>query len=83
MPHMVEAGLPAEVRDELSIDYSRVQTKNSPSALWHRHLTCEQKSRLGNDLAVAYRDGGTVGMWMRLNGVSAARAVIDVAKYST
>jgi hypothetical protein len=78
--HMVEANLPKEVLEALETNYLRVQVNISGARVWDRHLTREQQRRLGDDPDLAYRDGGTVGMWMRLHGVTAARATIDLAK---
>ncbi|MBL8798491.1 MAG: hypothetical protein JNM56_31640 [Planctomycetia bacterium] len=42
-------------------------------------LTEEDRQGLGGDWEAAYRKYGTAGMWRALRGVSAERAVVDVA----
>jgi hypothetical protein len=78
--HMIEAGQPPEVSEALETNYLRVQAATCAARLWDRHLSCGQRRQLGNDIKSAYRDGGTVGIWMRLHGVGVTRAVIDLAK---
>ena len=58
----------------------RVQSLPTAQRLWDRVLTVEERHRLGGNLTSAYKScGGTAGMWMRLRGVSFARAVVEVA----
>lgn len=51
----------------------------SASRLWHEVLAAHERAVLGGDLEAAWRYYGTAGMWMKLRGVSAERAVVDVA----
>lgn len=46
--------------------------------LWDRVLTADDRSRLGNDLHVAYEAADAARMWMRLRGVSFPQAVFAV-----
>lgn len=76
----VVMGPPEDVREELTTNHRRVRGSYNASRLWNHHFSREEKRRLGNDVESAYLDGGTIGMWKRLHGVSTVRAVIDVAK---
>jgi hypothetical protein len=78
--HPIETALPRNVREELQALYERVQVKYGAQLLWERQLTMEQKRRLGDNFETAYCRGGTVGMWMRLHGVTKDRAVLDLAR---
>lgn len=67
------------VLEELKTAYQRVRAAPSALRLWERVLSQEDRVRLGGDFAGAYAVHGTVGMWMRLRGVSFQRALVDVA----
>jgi hypothetical protein len=71
--------LPDRVREELQINWLRVQSVASATRLWERCFTSEEQRRLGGDLEQAFRQGGAVGMWRRLHGCSLVRATIEVA----
>ncbi|HVK08843.1 MAG TPA: hypothetical protein VM597_08720 [Gemmataceae bacterium] len=71
---------PEPVLEHLQTNARRVQPFVCADRLWRLVLTPADRERLGDDLMAAYADGGTVGMWVRLRGVSPVRAVIDVAK---
>ena len=73
---------PTHVSEALRECYLRIQNSSVASRLWAWVLTDEDRLKLGNDARQAYRDGGPVGMWMRLHGVSQPRAVLEVAKNS-
>src|SRR5437899_4308762 len=57
----------------------RIAPLVSAQLLWDRVLTPTDRYHLGNHLVAAYKLYGTAGMWARLRGVSAPRAVVDVA----
>ena len=78
--HQVREGLPADILEELQNAYFRIQTVHGAERVWNRFLKEAQRCQLGNNFAMAYRDGGTVGMWVKLHGVTVERAIIDVAK---
>src|SRR5262249_31367674 len=71
--------LPARVSAELQTNALRIQAAISAARLWERVLTEGERQRLGGALEEAWRRYGTAGMWMRLRGVSAERAVVEVA----
>ena len=52
-----------------------------PSAklLWDRHFSNAERELLGGDLEEAYSGDKTIGMWQRVRGGSADRAVADIA----
>jgi len=58
----------------------RIGHAASAARLWEQVLTDADRSRLDNDLPTAWACYGTAGMWQRLRGVSAGRAVVDVAR---
>lgn len=57
----------------------RIRGSVSALHLWERHLTPEERDRLGGDVELAFRKRGTAGMWVALHGVTWQRAVVDVA----
>lgn len=71
---------PPDVTRELEANYLRISAPLSAQLLWDGVLTPSDRVVLGNDLKEAYAQGGTLGMWKRLRGVSDARAIIDVAR---
>jgi len=74
-----QRSLPQRVVDELQTNALRIQAAMSAAWLWERVLTERERQRLGGALEEAWRRYGTAGMWMRLRGVSAERAVVEVA----
>ncbi len=70
----------AEVLEALRDLLLKVQPTFSARRMWTDILTQEERDQLGNDLRVAYADGKTVGIWMRLHHVSQRRAIIEVAR---
>jgi len=68
------------VADELATQALRIKPWVSADRLWTRVLTEEDRQRLGGNLEESYPRLGTAGMWMELHGVSAERAVIEVAR---
>jgi hypothetical protein len=72
--------LAEEVREELQVAYLRVCPAPSALRLWERVFTEQDRARLGGDFQRAFSESGTIGMWMKLRGVSFQRALIDVAK---
>lgn len=56
----------------------RIRAPISAERLWTRHMTPQDRERLGGDLQKAYKLG-TAGMWIKLRGVSLPRAIADVA----
>lgn len=57
----------------------RIRNANSAWRLWERHLTPEERERLGGDFEQAYKAGGTAQIWANLHGGTLQRAVVDVA----
>lgn len=70
---------PPDVMRELQWNLLRIRAPVSAQLLWDS-LTPSDRVALGDDLWQAYSQGGTVGMWKRLYGVSDVRAIIDVAR---
>jgi hypothetical protein len=70
----------AEVASQLRTQFLRIKAAVSAERLWTRLLTEEDRNRLGGNLEECYSKRGTAGMWMELRGVSAERAVIEVAR---
>lgn len=66
--------------EELRTARSRVANASWAERLWERHLTPEDRQRLGDDLSHAYGRHGTIGMWIVLRGVSQLRAIVDLAQ---
>lgn len=71
---------PPEVMSELQANYVRISAPVSAQLLWDSVLTPSDRVALGNDFRQAFAQGGTLGMWQRLRGVSNVRAVIDAAR---
>ncbi len=69
-----------KVHEELLATSLRVSPPFSALRLWERVLTEQDRARLGGDFQRAFAELGTVGMWMKLRGVSKERALIEVAK---
>jgi hypothetical protein len=69
-----------QVAEELTTQALRVEPWVSADRLWTRVLTEEDRQCLGGNLEECYPRLGTAGMWMELRGVSAERAVIEVAR---
>jgi hypothetical protein len=67
--------------DHPQIVEHRVQPFKMAELLWWRHLNDDQRQKLDGDLEAAFRKGrGTVGIWLKLHGVSMERAVLDLAE---
>jgi len=58
--------------------YYRIRCTGSAERLWNRHLSDQDRQRLGNKFEAAYRARGTAGMWVALKGISLDRAIIEV-----
>ena len=67
------------VSEALADSASRIAGSFSAQRLWERHLTVQDRERLGGDCRAAYKRLGTAGMWSKLRGVTPYRAVVDVA----
>lgn len=68
--------------DKDTLEALRLQLRPYAIALrmWENTLEDEDRHRWDGNLENAWRDaGGTLGIWMRLRGVSVERAIIDVA----
>jgi len=74
-----DCSLPSRVLDALRTNAARIKAPFAALLLWERVLTESDRLRLGDDCEAAWRQYGTAGMWCRLRGVSAPRAVVDVA----
>lgn len=60
--------------------YLRINYIAAAERLWERHLSLNDRKRLGNDLASAWTQfGGTVGMFMEARRVDYVEAIIQVA----
>lgn len=68
-----------KAEEELRVKALLIKAPVSAARLWGQVLTEPDRQRLGGDLEAAWLLYGTVGMWQRLRGVSAARAIVDVA----
>jgi len=69
---------PISVVEEWQTAVLRVKGLLPAERLWNRVLTPEEQERLGSNFEAAYLEGGAIGMWMRLRGVTYAQAVIGV-----
>lgn len=65
--------------DEIRSSASRIAGLVCAERLWARHLTPQERARLGGDVQTAYEQLGTAGMWAKLRPVTPYRAVVDVA----
>jgi len=72
--------LSSQVFEELQMNALRIRPLVCAERLWDRHLTPQDRVRLGDDVQVAYEQFGTRGMWSELRGVTPYRAVLDVAE---
>lgn len=68
-----------EALTELQTQRGRLLDPYAAQRIWQRLLSQAERDRWDNKLEDAYRDGGTLGMWMRVHDVSEARAVVDLA----
>ncbi len=64
------AELPQKATEEFQTAYCRIHVAISAERLWDRHLSLEDRARLGGDLETAYRARGTAGMWSFARGIS-------------
>jgi hypothetical protein len=71
--------LDPHVLEILQTQYHRVQPPPAARRIWQRHLSAQEREKLGGDFEKAYVQGGTVGMWKRLRGVSGERALVEVS----
>lgn len=69
-----------KVVEELRAISLQVRPATSALRLWERALSEQDRARFAGDFATAYAEHGTVGIWMKLRGVSPERALIEVAK---
>lgn len=74
-------GMPPDAAER---DFGELFRKTSfihvAATVWERLLNDVQRRELGGDLEIAYRNPHrTAGMWARAHGISAERAVIDLA----
>ena len=72
--------LSPQVFEELHTNALRIGPLVCAERLWERHLTPQERARLGGDVQAAYKQFGTRGMWSELRGVTPYRAVLDVAE---
>ena len=70
----VAAPITREVLDELQTASLRVSSASSALRLWERILSKQDRASFDDDFAQAFAKFGTIGMWMKLRGVSAERA---------
>ena len=57
----------------------RVRNFTAAGILWSRHLSQAEQQSLGGDINLAYSNGGTLGMLMRVRGCTWQRAVLEIA----
>jgi hypothetical protein len=80
---MAAAALPLQLSprafEELQTNALRIKAAVSALRVWERVFSDEDRRRLGGDLEAAWRRYGTAGMWQQLRGVTAGRAVVEVA----
>jgi hypothetical protein len=58
----------------------RVKAAVTAARLWERILNDRDRQKLDGDLKQSFGRLGTVGMWMKLRGVSQRRAIVEVAQ---
>ncbi len=71
--------LPDWARDRL--EHLRVHLRGPISflKLWNEVLTPRERGQLGGDPDISFhRDGGALGLWMRLQGMSLNAAIVDL-----
>lgn len=73
------SSMSTRAREELTVSAVRIRSFVCARRLWEQVLTEEDRQGLGGDWEAAYRKYGTAGMWRALRGVSAERAVVEVA----
>ncbi len=78
-PEVKRQILPLPLQEQLL--RCRLILKSPVSALtvWEQLLSAEDRAFLGGNMEDCYRSLGTVGMWMKLKGVSELRASVDLA----
>lgn len=64
--------------DELQKHEFRLQDPDTAHHVWHRMLSHSERLRLGS-LEDQYRDGRTVGIWMRAKNVSRELAIVQLS----
>lgn len=69
---------PFSFDEQIKSYFLRIANPATAAILWEL-LTDAERDLLGNDLEKALRNGGIVGLWRRLKGVSAVRAILEVA----
>ena len=67
-----------KAQKEMQDILGRIQNPDYAEKLWERHLTPQDRERLGGDLNAAYFDYGTVGMWAWLRSMPAGQAAIEI-----
>lgn len=71
--------LSAEAADELETQALRIAPLVSARVLWEDVLTPKERKKLGGDFLSCYERLGTVGIWRRLRGGLAERAILEIA----
>jgi hypothetical protein len=72
-------GFSKQVADELIELDLRIRPAVSALRMWERTFTESEQTRLGGSFEDAFRQRGTLRMWMDAYGVSPIRAVIDAS----
>lgn len=71
---------PPAVMEELDRNRHRLRALVSAQRIWDRTFTPAEREQLGGNFEQAYTDcKGTIGMWMKVRGVSLPRAIIEAA----
>ncbi len=78
MPKKVPKKLPSPLQEKLLSLRLKLKAAASAHMMWERLLSDEDRASLGGDLETCWRSMGTVGIWMRLRGVSELRAAVDL-----
>jgi hypothetical protein len=65
---------------ELQQQAPRVQAAYAAQRVWERLLSDADRRLAGGDIDVAFSDGGAIGLWSRLRGVSRNRALVELAE---
>jgi len=67
-----------KAQKELQAIWGRIQDPYAAEKLWERHLTPQDRERLGGDLNAAYHRHKTIGMWAWLRSMPAVQAAIEI-----
>lgn len=66
-------------REILENQYHRVVSPMSGQRVWERLLSSDDRRRLGDSFLHAYNRYQTIGMWVKLRGVPADHALVELS----